>query len=79
LRCLLNGIDVTERLTLGGNGAAGSLWAQRDGPQTLRIEVFGQTWWQGAFYEDWAELSFEVRSNPSIDRARGSPRRPRSA
>jgi hypothetical protein len=44
LRCLLNGIDVTERLTLGGNGAAGSLWAQRDGPQTLRIEVFGQTW-----------------------------------
>jgi hypothetical protein len=69
LRCLLNGVDVTERLKLEGNGAAGSLWARRDGPQTLRIEVFGQSWWRGPYFEDAVELTFEVRPNPSFDRA----------
>jgi hypothetical protein len=71
VRCLLNGVDVTERLTLGGNGAAGSLWARRDGRQTLRVEVFGQSWWGGPYFEDAVELSFEVRPNPSLDRAAG--------
>ena len=69
LRCLLNGIDVTSRLTLADNGATGSLWARRDGDQTLRVEVFGRTWWGGAYYEDSVEFSFEVRRNPSLDRA----------
>jgi hypothetical protein len=74
LRCLLNGVDVTRRLTLGGNGAAGSLWAPRDGPQTLRFEVFGQSWWRGPYFEDAVEVTFEVRPNPSLDRADRSPR-----
>jgi hypothetical protein len=79
LRCLLNGVDVTERLTLGENGAAGSLWARRDGPQTLRVEVFGQSWWLGTYFEDAIELSFEVRPNPSLDRAgRARGRGPRA-
>ena len=73
LRCLLNGIDVTQRLTLGGNGAAGSLWAPRDGPQTLRFEVFGQSWWRGPYFEDAVELTFEVRPNPTLDRADRPP------
>jgi len=73
LRCLLNGVDVTQRLTLGGNGAAGSLWAPRDGPQTLRFEVFGQSWWRGPYFEDAVELTFEVRPNPTLDRAHRPP------
>ena len=69
LRCLLDGEDVTERLTLGGNGAAGSIWSARDGVHRLRVEVFGRTWWHGPYFEDWVELEFRIRGNPSLDRA----------
>lgn len=69
LRCLLNGEDVTGRLTQSSNGASGTLWSRRPGPQLLRVEVFGRAWWGERFYEDSVEVPFLVRLNPSIDRA----------
>ncbi len=68
-RCLLNGHDVTDRLTRGRNGAAGSVVGAVEGPNLLRVEVFGQTWWGGDYLEDAVELTFRVRPLPALERA----------
>lgn len=68
-RCLLNGRDVTERLTRGANGAAGSVLGAVEGANRLRVEVFGRPWWGGGWFEDAVEITFHVRPLPGLDRA----------
>ncbi len=68
-RCLLNDRDVTPDLTLGRNGAGGSVHGLLEGENRLRVEVFGRGWWPGRFLEDALELTFRVQPLPAIDRA----------
>ncbi len=44
-RCLLNNRDITDRLTLGRNGAGGQLYGLVQGSDLLGFEVFGRGWW----------------------------------
>lgn len=57
-RCTLNGVEVTQLLTTGENGAAGHLYGLLDGENVLRLEIFGRTWWSG---DSLVERSREVR------------------
>ncbi len=68
-RCLLNDQDVTQRLTLGRNGAGGSVQGLLEGENRLRVEIFGRGWWPGRFLEDARELTFRVQPLPTMDRA----------
>ena len=68
-RCLLNDRDVTQHLTLGRNGAGGSVQGLLEGENRLRVEIFGRGWWPGRFLEDARELSFRVQPLPTMDRA----------
>lgn len=68
-RCLLNDDDITDRLTLGSNGAGGSLVGLVAGPNRLRFEVFGRSWWGPRFVQEAHEIAFEVRPIPYLDRA----------
>ncbi len=68
-RCLLNGDDVTQRLTLGSNGAGGSLVGLTAGRNRLRIEVFGRSWWGRSFVQEAHQVDFEVRPAPYLDLA----------
>jgi hypothetical protein len=62
LRVLLNGADVTERLTRGQNGAYGRLHGVLDGENVLRIEVEGPSFWHdGRPYASGREVRFHVR------------------
>jgi hypothetical protein len=71
-RCLLNDEDVTEHLTLGHNGAGGSVYGLVEGENHLRVEVFGHGWWPGWFLEDSREVIFRVQPLPTIDQARAA-------
>ena len=42
-QCLLNGLDVTESLTVGRNGAVGSIVGLREGENRIRLRVFGRS------------------------------------
>jgi len=44
-RALLNGADVTGELEVAANGAHGRLHGFLDGPNELRVAVFGRPWW----------------------------------
>ncbi len=44
-RAILNGADVTDQLKVAKNGAHGSLQGLLEGPNELRLEVFGSGWW----------------------------------
>lgn len=66
-RCLLNGRDVTEQLTVTRLGAGGSVFPLLEGENDLRVEVFGRGWWSSAFYEDVRELRFLVRGPVGFD------------
>ncbi len=68
-RCLLNDRDVTQHLTLGRNGAGGSVQGLLEGENRLRVEIFGRGWWPGRFLEDARELTFRVQPLPTMDRA----------
>ncbi len=68
-RCLLNDQDVTQHLTLGRNGAGGSVQGLLEGENRLRVEIFGRGWWPGRFLEDARELTFRVQPLPTMDRA----------
>jgi hypothetical protein len=68
-RCLLNGRDVTGELTLGRNGAVGTLRGLTEGPNRIRLEIFGRSWWADRFVEDHSELLVPVAGRPAIDRA----------
>jgi hypothetical protein len=70
-RVLLNGQDVTDRLTLGRNGAHGKLLGLTEGNNQLRLQMFGRSWWGGQYVEDEQVLSLQVAGHPGLDRARG--------
>jgi hypothetical protein len=72
-RCLLNGSDVTGRLTLAENGAGGALFPLREGRNTLRVEVFGRSLFDDRMIEDALEIEFETRPLPLFDRALAAP------
>lgn len=73
-RCVLNEQDVTDQLTVGRNGAAGTLVGLVEGENRLRIGVFGRGWWGERYYEDARTIEIHVRPFPSIDRAEVAPR-----
>ena len=55
-RCELNGEDVTQRVqTLAENGADGWVFPLREGPNRLRVGVFGRSLW-GGWIEDVVEI-----------------------
>jgi hypothetical protein len=68
-RCLLNDRDVTHLLTLGSNGATGSVLGLVEGENSIRIEVFGRGWWSARYFQDSRTVVFHVRPYPSLDRA----------
>jgi len=68
-RCLLNGRDVTDQLTVGRNGVAGSVAPLLEGSNSLRLEVFGRSWWGGRYYQDSYDLILDARAPLSMDRA----------
>jgi hypothetical protein len=61
-RCLLNGLDVTEVLTTGENGAYGRVYRLVDGENVLRLEIFGRVWWsRDSLVERSREIRFRLR------------------
>ena len=67
-RCLLNGRDVTEQLTVGVNGVAGTVAPLLEGENTLELEIFGRGWWSGRYYQDGAAIRLDARSPIGLDR-----------
>lgn len=67
LRCLLNGRDVTDQLTVGQNGAAGRVFPLHEGDNALRVEVYAQGPWSRRFFEDVVEREFRVRPALRLD------------
>jgi hypothetical protein len=67
-QCLLNDQDVTAALTLGRNGAAGSLVGLHYGENRIVLRVFGRSWWGAAgFVEEERALIVRVRPIPFLD------------
>ena len=67
-QCLLNDRDVTSALTLGRNGAAGSLVGLHYGENQIVLRVFGRTWWGVEGYvEERRALVVRVRPLPFLD------------
>ncbi len=68
-RCTLNNRDVTELLTVGRNGAGGSVYGLVEGENRLRIEVFGSSWWGSRYFLDSRTVVFRALPLPSLDQA----------
>jgi hypothetical protein len=69
-RVLLNGADVTDRLETAPNGAHGRLTGLLDGPNTIRLQVFGRGFWPPQMLvEETRELEILYRPPINIDRA----------
>jgi hypothetical protein len=68
-RCLLNGQDRTHQLTRGRNGAGGTIFPLREGPNQLRLEIFGRGWLSGRYYREIVERVIEVRPLTDLERA----------
>jgi len=67
---LLNGVDVTDLVETAPNGAHGHLNGLRDGPNTLRLQVFGRGLWPPAvLVEESREIEILYRPPLSLDRA----------
>lgn len=67
-QCLLNDRDVTSALTLGRNGAGGSLIGLHQGENEIVLRVFGRTWWgNSGFVEERRALIVRVRPIPFMD------------
>ena len=60
--CWLNDDNVTATLTLGRNGATGSIVGLHEGENHIRLRVFGRSWWGGEYVEE--QRSFVVRVRP---------------
>jgi hypothetical protein len=73
-RALLNGRDVTSELTLGRNGAHGTLVGLTEGQNQLRLQIFGRSCWGGRYIEDEQVVLLRVAGHPDLDRA-GLPAR----
>ena len=68
-RCLLNGRDVTDLLTVGRNGVAGSIFPVREGANELELEVFGRARWGDWLVEDHLAIPFRALPLIYMDRA----------
>jgi hypothetical protein len=67
-QCLLNDRDVTAELTLGRNGAAGSLVGLHYGENQIVLRVFGRSWWGAeGFVEERRARIVRVRPLPLLD------------
>ena len=66
-QCLLNGLDVTDSLTVGRNGAVGAIVGLREGDNRIRLRVFGRSVWNGEFVDEERELVVRVRPVPFLD------------
>jgi len=67
--CSLNGLDVTDSLTVGRNGVAGQVVGLREGDNRIRLRVFGRSFWSDRFVDEERELVVRVRSMPFLDLA----------
>jgi hypothetical protein len=65
--CWLNEQNVTSSLTLGRNGATGSIVGLHEGENRIRLRVFGRSWWRGQYVEEQRTLVVRVRPNPFLD------------
>jgi hypothetical protein len=71
-RCLLDGVDVTDRLTARADGVRGAIYPVRSGPVTLRVSIFGEgsAFGSGRFVEHSVELTVVVDTEAVLlDRA----------
>ena len=66
-QCLLNDQDVTSVLTLGRNGAVGSLVGLHEGENRIVLRVFGKTWLGEGYLEEQRALIVRVRPIPFMD------------
>ena len=66
-RCLLNGRDVTEQLSVGRNGAGGHVYPLQEGTNELRFEVFGRGWWATRYFLDGVDVRVRARSPLGLD------------
>ena len=66
-QCLLNGLDVTESLTVGRNGAVGAIVGLREGDNRIRLRVFGRSALDGSFVDEDREFVVRVRPIPFLD------------
>jgi hypothetical protein len=67
--CQLNGLDVTESLTIGRNGAAGEIVGLREGDNRIRVRVFGKSYWSDRFIDEERVFVVRVRPIPFLDLA----------
>jgi len=65
--CLLNGLDVTDSLTVGRNGAVGEIVGLREGDNRIRLRVFGRSLWSGQFVDEERDFVVRVRPIPFLD------------
>ena len=68
-QCLLNGLDVTESLTVGRNGAVGEIVGLREGDNRIRLRVFGRSLWSDRFVDEERDFVVRVRPIPFLDLA----------
>ena len=64
---LLNGLDVTDSLTVGRNGAIGAIVGLREGDNRIRLRVFGRSLWTGSFIDEERDFVVRVRPVPFLD------------
>jgi len=67
--CTLNGLDVTDSLTIGRNGAVGEIIGLREGDNKIRLRVFGKSFWSDRFVDDVRDFVVRVRALPFLDLA----------
>lgn len=65
--CWLNDQNVTASLTLGRNGATGSIVGLHEGDNQIRLRVFGRSWWGGDYFEEQRSLVVRVRPLAFLD------------
>jgi hypothetical protein len=67
--CWLNDQNVTASLTLGRNGATGSIIGLHEGENRIRLRVFGRSWWGDRYVEEERSLVVRVRPLSFLDLA----------
>jgi len=67
--CSLNGLDVTDSLTVGRNGAVGEIVGLREGENRIRVRVFGKSFWGDRFVDEEQVVVVRVRAAPFLDLA----------
>jgi hypothetical protein len=67
--CELNGLDVTQSLTIGKNGAVGEIVGLREGDNRIRLRVFGKSFWSDRFIDEERIFVVRVRPIPFLDLA----------